>query len=57
MGKAVFEQQQIRKGHMVKYLYKLILGWPIMFSDLNDVVDDGEIFFICSLRDFQHWME
>jgi len=33
MGKALFEGQ-IVAGHMVRHLYKHILGWPITFEDL-----------------------
>lgn len=41
MGKAMFDRQ-IVGGHMVKYLYKHMLSWPIMFSDLKDL--DEEIY-------------
>ena len=34
MGKAMFDRQLV-KGHMVKHLYKHILGWPVMFNDLK----------------------
>jgi len=34
MGKALFEGQLI-SGHMVRHLYKHILGWPVMFDDLE----------------------
>lgn len=33
MGRAFFDRQLI-KGHMVRYLYKHLLGWPITFDDL-----------------------
>ena len=39
MGKAMFDRQLV-KGHMVKNLYKHILGWPIMFNDLKDVDEE-----------------
>ena len=39
MGKAMFDRQ-IVNGHMVKYLYKHILSWPIMFSDLKDLDEE-----------------
>jgi hypothetical protein len=39
MGKAMFERQLI-KGHMVKHLYKHILGWPVMFNDLKDIDEE-----------------
>jgi hypothetical protein len=34
MGKAMFDQHLI-KGHMIKHLYKHILGWPVMMNDLK----------------------
>jgi len=34
MGKALFDGQLVN-GHMVQYIYKHMLGWPIMFKDLN----------------------
>jgi len=39
MGKAMFDQHLV-KGHMVKHLYKHILGWPVMFNDLKDVDEE-----------------
>jgi hypothetical protein len=33
MGRALFDRQLI-KGHMVRHLYKHMLGWPITFDDL-----------------------
>ena len=39
MGKAMFDRQ-IVNGHMVKYLYKHILSWPIMFNDLKDLDEE-----------------
>lgn len=41
LGKALFEGHTVR-GHMVQYLYKYILGWPITFEDMESV--DSEIF-------------
>ena len=41
LGKALFEGQ-IVSGHMVQYLYKYMLGWPITFNDLESV--DQEIY-------------
>jgi hypothetical protein len=38
MGKALFDGQLVA-GHLVQYLYKHILGWPISFSDL-EMVDE-----------------
>ena len=34
MGKALFDGQLV-SGHMVRHLYKHILGWPVMFEDLE----------------------
>eukprot|EP00573_Skeletonema_grethae_P001076 CAMPEP_0201686764 /NCGR_PEP_ID=MMETSP0578-20130828/1088_1 /ASSEMBLY_ACC=CAM_ASM_000663 /TAXON_ID=267565 /ORGANISM="Skeletonema grethea, Strain CCMP 1804" /LENGTH=875 /DNA_ID=CAMNT_0048170859 /DNA_START=38 /DNA_END=2665 /DNA_ORIENTATION=- len=39
MGKAMFDRQLV-KGHMVKHMYKHILGWPIMFNDLKDIDEE-----------------
>lgn len=39
MGKAMFDRQLV-KGHMVKHLYKHMLGWPVMFNDLKDVDEE-----------------
>lgn len=34
MGKALFDGQLVA-GHMVRHLYKHMLGWPVMFDDLE----------------------
>jgi Arc/MetJ family transcription regulator len=34
MGRALLDRQLI-KGHMVRHLYKHLLGWPITFEDLE----------------------
>jgi E3 ubiquitin-protein ligase NEDD4 len=34
MGKALFDGHLVA-GHMVRHMYKHILGWPVMFEDLN----------------------
>merc|ERR1712232_26116 len=39
MGRALFDRQLI-KGHMVRHLYKHLLGWPITFEDL-EAQDEG----------------
>ena len=39
MGKALFDRQLVA-GHMVKHLYKHILGWPIQFKDLEYVDEE-----------------
>jgi hypothetical protein len=36
MGKALFDRQLI-VGHMVPYIYKHMLGWPIAFKDLRSI--------------------
>lgn len=41
LGKALFEGQLV-SGHLVQYLYKYMLGWPITFDDLESV--DPDIF-------------
>jgi len=38
MGKALFDQRLI-SGHMVRHVYKHILGWPVTFNDL-ELVDE-----------------
>lgn len=39
MGKAMFDRQLVN-GHMVKHIYKHLLGWPIQFKDLESVDED-----------------
>jgi hypothetical protein len=39
MGKAMFDRQLVN-GHMVKHIYKHMLGWPIQFKDLENVDED-----------------
>eukprot|EP00560_Eucampia_antarctica_P000893 CAMPEP_0197835122 /NCGR_PEP_ID=MMETSP1437-20131217/24804_1 /TAXON_ID=49252 ORGANISM="Eucampia antarctica, Strain CCMP1452" /NCGR_SAMPLE_ID=MMETSP1437 /ASSEMBLY_ACC=CAM_ASM_001096 /LENGTH=758 /DNA_ID=CAMNT_0043440319 /DNA_START=49 /DNA_END=2325 /DNA_ORIENTATION=+ len=39
MGKALFDRQLVA-GHMVKYIYKHLLGWPITFGDLEAVDEE-----------------
>jgi E3 ubiquitin-protein ligase NEDD4 len=34
LGRALFDRQLV-KGHMVRHLYKHLLGWPITFEDLE----------------------
>jgi len=38
IGKALFDQQLVA-GHMVRHLYKHMLGWPVMFDDL-ELIDE-----------------
>ena len=39
MGRALFDRQ-LMKGHMVRHLYKHLLGWPITFQDLEHEDED-----------------
>merc|ERR1712071_409902 len=39
MGKALFDRQLVA-GHMVRHLYKHILGWPVTFDDLKLIDED-----------------
>jgi len=39
LGKALFDRQLI-KGHLEKYIYKHLLGWPITFEDLKEQDED-----------------
>ena len=39
MGKALFDRQLV-SGHMARHMYKHILGWPVMFDDLELVDED-----------------
>ncbi len=39
LAKALFDQQLV-SGHMIRHLYKHLLGWPITFEDL-EMVDDA----------------
>ncbi|KAL7581707.1 hypothetical protein ACA910_022248 [Epithemia clementina (nom. ined.)] len=39
MGKAIFDGQLVA-GHMVPFIYKHILGWPISFKDLKSYDED-----------------
>eukprot|EP00537_Pseudo-nitzschia_pungens_P013973 CAMPEP_0172383768 /NCGR_PEP_ID=MMETSP1061-20121228/1579_1 /TAXON_ID=37318 /ORGANISM="Pseudo-nitzschia pungens, Strain cf. pungens" /LENGTH=972 /DNA_ID=CAMNT_0013112101 /DNA_START=55 /DNA_END=2973 /DNA_ORIENTATION=+ len=41
MGRALFDGQLI-KGHMARYIYKHLLGWPVTFEDLQ--VQDEEYY-------------
>jgi hypothetical protein len=38
-GKALFDEQLVA-GHMVDYLYKHLLGWPVTFDDLQSADDN-----------------
>ena len=41
LGKALFDQQLVR-DHLAQHIYKLILGWPILFEDMAMV--NGEAY-------------
>jgi len=49
LGRALFDGQLVN-GHMVKYLYKHLLRWPVMFSDLRDQ-DEGYFNSLKQLND------
>ena len=50
MGKALFDRQLVKGGRMVKLLYKYILGWPVTFSDLQDVIDEDDYNYLKGFR-------
>lgn len=35
VGKALVDSQLLSDGHFVPYIYKMMLGWPVTFSDLQ----------------------
>lgn len=39
MGKALFDGQLVA-GHMVQYMYKHLLGWPITLKDIKNLDED-----------------
>ena len=52
MGKALFDGQ-IVAGHMVRHLYKHILGWPVTFEDL-EIPDESYYNSLKSLMDLDN---
>jgi len=52
MGKAMFDRQLVN-GHMVKHIYKHLLGWPIQFRDLESVDEE----YYNNLKQLQHMAE
>jgi HECT-domain (ubiquitin-transferase) len=48
MGKALFDRQLVA-GHMAHFLYKHMLGWPIVFRDINTVDEE----YYSSLKQLQ----
>ena len=43
IGRALFDRQLI-KGHMVRMIYKHLLGWPITFEDVK--ANDEEYYIV-----------
>ena len=39
MGKSLFDGQLVN-GHMVQYIYKHLLGWPITFKDIGSIDEE-----------------
>ena len=39
MGKALFDRQLVA-GHMVHFIYKHMLGWPIVFKDIDSIDEE-----------------
>ena len=52
IGKAMFDRQ-IVSGHMVKHIYKHILGWPIQFKDLESIDEE----YFNNLKQLQQLVE
>ena len=52
MGKALFDGHLV-SGHMVRHMYKHLLGWPIMFDDL-ELPDVGYYNSLMSLLDVEN---
>merc|ERR1712071_571015 len=54
MGKALFDRQLVA-GHMVRYIYKHILGWPITFADLEGVDEEyyNHLKFLTTMDDVE----
>uniref|UniRef100_A0A6T5VL12 HECT-type E3 ubiquitin transferase n=1 Tax=Leptocylindrus aporus TaxID=1398097 RepID=A0A6T5VL12_9STRA len=42
MGKALFDRQLLPTAHLVRHMYKHLLGWPITMSDLEFI--DTEVY-------------
>ena len=42
MGKALFDRQLLPTSHLVRHMYKHLLGWPITLSDLEFI--DSEVY-------------
>jgi len=49
LGKALFDRQ-IVSGHLVRPLYKHILGWPLTVADLEQL-DADTYANLCKLKD------
>ena len=53
LGKAIFSGQYIN-FKLSQHLYKMILGWPLVLSDLQGI-DDRYHKFLRSLKGMGHW--
>ena len=42
MGKALFDRQLLPTAHLVRHMYKHLLGWPITLSDIEFI--DSEVY-------------
>lgn len=51
LGKALLDGQLVAGHHLVQYLYKYLLGWPIQFKDL-EAMDQGYYENIKRARDY-----
>jgi len=40
LGRALFDGQLVKGGHMTRHLYKHLLGWPVTFEDLKSQDED-----------------
>lgn len=52
MGKALFDRQLVA-GHMVHFIYKHMLGWPVAFKDIESVDEE----YYNSLKQLQQLAE
>jgi HECT-domain (ubiquitin-transferase) len=52
MGKALFDRQLVA-GHMVHFIYKHMLGWPITFKDLESIDEE----YYNNLRQLQQMVQ
>lgn len=52
MGKALFDRQLVT-GHMVHFIYKHMLGWPITFKDIESIDEE----YYSSLKQLQQLVD